>query len=196
MVKRTEETRNNPSWDDILQKSRELSTEALQSEYLENVLKKTNLQADLRTMINEKLALIYSKRGLYTHAASLLKEAAELSVSLMQKKERFLQEGIYHISAFEYAPAQYAFEKAVEAAPQADKEKLKRQVKENFLKAAAGLEKEKKISRAAEMYDWMIRKSDKTENLSEVKMKLSVLYEKLGKIQESISLRNQAKAGN
>jgi len=196
MVKRTEETRNNPSWDDILQKSRELSTEALQSEYLENVLKKTNLQADLRTMINEKLALIYSKRGLYTHAASLLKEAAELSVSLMQKRERFLQEGIYHISAFEYALAQYAFEKAVEAAPQAEKEKLKRQVKENFLKAAAGLEKEKKISRAAEMYDWIIRKSDKTESLSEVKMKLSALYEKLGKIQESISLRNQAKAGN
>ena len=196
MVKRTEETRNNPSWDDILQKLRELGTEALQSEYLENVLKKMGLVADLRIMVNEKLAMIHAKRGLYTHAASLLKEAAELSKSLVRKKELFLQEGIYHISAFEYAFAQYAFEKAVEAAPQTDKEKLKRQVKENFIKAAEGLEKERKISRAAELYDWIIRKSDKTENLSEVKMKLSVLYEKLGKIQESISLRNQVRAGN
>ena len=195
MVKRTEETRNNPSWDDILQKLRELGSEMLQTEYLENVLKKINLQADLRIMVDEKLASMYAKKGLYTHSASLMKEAAELTNVLSQRKERFLQEGIYHISALEYAFAQYAFEKAVEAAPNADKEKLKKQVKENFLKAAAGLEKEKKIARAAELYDWILRRSDKAENLSEIKMKLSELYEKLGKIQESISLREQAKSG-
>jgi len=189
MDKRTAETRGNLTADDILQRIHTLSP-MLQQEYLENLLQRLHLAPDLRILCSRKLADLYARREMYASAAKVMTNAASIAPTYVQKRELCMEAGMLAIKAKDYLLADDSFRHAGEEAPQHEKAKIMKEASDLFLFEAEQLEKRGKIARAAELYERIIRSEIPSETERKIKERLVILLEKLGKIQDSLRMRD------
>jgi len=193
MVKRTTEERVNPTTEDVRIKLKELASPMLQTEYLENILKRMAVQQDIRIFAAKNLSDLYVKRGLWSTAAKILDSAAEASEVFSERKSLFMGVGVYYIKAMEYMLADDAFRKALEATSPGEKARLSADIRNLFMQEADQLYKEAKIAKAAKLYERILKTAVSVEEKRKVMTALAVLYEKLARISESIQMRESAK---
>ena len=193
MVHRTSEDRQNPTPEDVRIKLKELSSPMLQTEYLENILKRMTVQQDVRIFAAKNLSDLYVRRGLWSTAAKILDSAAEASETFSERKSLFMGVGVYYIKAMEYMLADDAFRKALEAASPGEKARLSADIRNLFMQEADLLYKDAKIAKAAKLYERMLKTSSAASEKKKIMENLSFLYEKLARISESIQMRESAK---
>jgi len=192
MVKRTIEERQNLTEDDILQRLKEL-TPMLQQEYLENLLQRLNLDQRLKAISSRRLAELYARRGMYATASRVLTNAAMASPIFETKKELSMEAGMMAIKAGDYRLADDSFRHATEEAPPHEKDKIKKEAADLFLFEAEHLEKNRKSAKAIQLYEKILRTDPKDEETKKIKEKLVILYEKIGKIDDSLRMRDSIK---
>jgi tetratricopeptide (TPR) repeat protein len=164
----------------------------LQTEYLENILKRMTVQQDVRIFAAKNLSDLYVRRGLWSIAAKILDSAAEASEVFSERKTLFMGVGVYYIKAMEYLQADDAFRKALEATSPGEKARVTADIRNLFMQEADLLYKEAKIAKAAKLYERMLKTSAANSEKKKIMENLAVLYGKLARISESLQMRDSA----
>lgn len=188
MDKRTFESRQNLTEDDIMQKVRSLSS-ILQQEYLENLLQRLNLDPNLKIFSSRKLADLYARRGMYASSARVITHAASIAPTFAVKKDLSMEAGMMAIKAGNYLLADDSFKHATEEAPQHEKAKIQKEAQDLFLFEAEQLEQRGRVARAIQLYERLIRSDMDQGLIRKIKEKLVILYEKVGKIEDSMNMK-------
>lgn len=188
MIKKTTETKQNVTEEDVLRKIAAFSPE-LQLEYLENLAVRTDLSQTVRKIVCKKSSELYERKNMYFYAANKMKIAGELSLIPAERKEIFMKEGMLWLKATEYMNADDAFRKAIDAETQNNKKQLQKNIRALYYKEAENFEGVKKLAKAIDVYERIIRTQEEGEDMNTIKLKLSELYGRVGRIPESINLR-------
>ncbi len=192
MVKRTTEEKQNVTEDDIRMKLRNLSP-LLQQEYLENLLKRIEIQSNIKVFASRALAELYVAKRLYSSAAKIMENAADAALSFNDKKNILMTTAILYIKSGDYLMADDAFRRAVEIASPGEKGKLQLEAKNLMYTEAQDLAKENKFSKSVKIYERLLRSAATVEEKKKYMMPLVPLYEKLSRISDSIAMRNSLK---
>ena len=193
MVKRTTEEKQNPTEDDIRTRVKELSVPMLQSEYLENLLKRIAIQPSIKVFVSKNLADLYIRRGLWGSAAKTLENAADAATVFNEKKSLYMSVGSLYIKAMDYLLADDAFRKAVDAASIGEKARLAGDIRGIFLREAEALDKNGKIAKAVKLYERILRTATANDEKKKVMTSLMNLYEKLARINDFMAMRESLK---
>lgn len=188
MDKRTFEQRQNLTEDDIMQKVRGLSS-MLQQEYLENLLQRLTLDSRLKIYSSRKLADLYARQGMYASAARVITQAAMISSTFAVKKDLSMEAGMMAIKSGDYLLADDSFRRAAEEAPQHEKAKIQKEAQDLFLFEAEQLEQRGRVARAIQLYERLIRSDMHESIIRKIKEKLVILYENVGKIDDSMNMK-------
>jgi len=189
MVKRTTEIKENITADDVTMKVKELSSPMLQSEYLENILKRIVIQPDVKILASKMLSDLYVNRGLWSIAAKTLENAADAAQTFADKKNLYMSVGVLYIKSMDYLLADDAFRKALEATTPGEKARLSADIKNLFMNEADQLNKDKKIAKAAKLYERILKTASDINEKKKVMSALVVLYEKLARISDSMQMK-------
>jgi len=193
MVKRTVEEKQNPTEDDIRTRVKELSVPMLQSEYLENLLKRIAIQPSIKVFVSKNLSDLYIRRGLWGSAAKVLENAADAATVFNEKKTLYMSVGSLYIKAMDYLLADDAFRKAVDAASIGERARLTADIRGIFLREAEALDKDGKIAKAVKLYERILRTATAIEEKRKVMTSLMNLYEKLARVNDFMSMRESLK---
>ena len=193
MVKRTTEIKENITEDDVRMKVKELSSPMLQSEYLENVLKRIVIQPNVKILASKMLSDLYVARGLWSIAAKTLENAADAAQTFSDKKNLYMSVGVLYIKSMDYLLADDAFRKAIEAASPGEKARLAADLRNLFMREADQLNNDRKIAKAAKLYERILKTATDINEKKKVMSNLVVLYEKLARISDSMQMRDSLK---
>jgi tetratricopeptide (TPR) repeat protein len=195
MVKSTQEEKENPTEADVRMKLGTLSNE-LKIEYLENLIKRFSPPVPDTTKIFacRELAELYKAKGWWNNAARALEIAANTASTYREIKELWIEVAKLQIKNDDYLMASDSFKKAIEAAAPSERAKIFELIKQVHFQHAQEYEKARKQSAAVRAYEQTLRLSNLTDSeTTQIKTKLMQLYEKLGKVQAAIALREQLK---
>ena len=192
-MKRTTEEKQNVTEVDVMSRLKELNSPMLQSEYLENVLKKMALVPSVKTYASKTLAELYMKRGLWASAAKVLESAADAATIFNEKKSLYMSVGSLYIKAMDYLLADDAFRKALDSATPGEKARLAADIRAIFLREAETLDKEAKTAKATKLYERILRTATALDEKRKAMERLMVLYEKLARVSDSFAMRDALK---
>lgn len=162
----------------------------LKIEYLESALK-NNLPLEVKKYVYIKLSELYVKRLMVGVAARNMESAAEVALNFKEKKELYLKQVELLVKNLSFDEADKAIKKASSFAnTRAEKEDLNARYINIFAVRALELEKTQNMKKASEVYERLAYLQP--ENL-DIKKKLAVLYNRLGKIKEAIAMENALK---
>lgn len=192
---RTVEERENLTQDDVMSKMVELrKSPSLQQEYLENVLKKADILPAVKAFAAKNLAQSYAKNNFWNLAAKALENAMGNKMNYTEKKDLYMNAGVYRIKEGEFLAAEDNFKRAMEEAPKADQEKIKKEARNLFLKEAELLEKASRFSLAGRIYERLLHNSSDTAEKKIILEKLIYVYTRLSKIQELFAMKEMLKS--
>jgi tetratricopeptide (TPR) repeat protein len=191
-IKRTSDDRDNITELDVRNRLSSLSFE-LKIEYLENLLKRLVLPNDVKYTASKLLTDLYLQKGWITSAARAMERAAEAVNTFNERKEIFMNVGMLYIKALEPVFAGDAFKKAIDAASPGERAQLHRKIRDLWMSEAEALERANKRPKAIEIYEKMFRSTTDSYEQDAILKKLGPLYEKLGRIKDSIGIRESLK---
>ncbi len=189
MVKRTIEERKNLSESDVLEKLKTLGP-MLQQEYLENLNNRIELEPNLKVLVSKKLAEVYANRGMWSSAARVLTNAALACERFEPKKELHMQAGAVAIKAGDYLLADDNFRGAVEAAAPNEKARVQSDSADLYMAEATALDKSGKMTKAAQVYERILKSAKDNAVKRKITERLMALYEKLGRISDSMRMKS------
>jgi len=192
MAKKTFEEKEKLTEDDVNEKLRSLSS-TLQQEYLENLLKRFVLDQNIKILASKRLADLYARKGLWLNAARIMESAADSSPIFKERKDLYMKTGILYLKALNYLLATDSFKKALEAASPLEKAKLQEEINDLYLVEAEELDKKGKMAKAVQIYERILRTNPDAQKKRKISERLMVLYEKLGKIKDSLEMRDSLK---
>lgn len=193
MVKRTEVGFNEKiSESDMRTKLSTLSYE-LKIEYLENLLKQIILPNDVKYSASKILADLYLQKGWISSAAKAMERAAETVNTYEARKEVYMNVGMLYVQAMEFVSAGDAFKKAMDAAAPGERVALQKKIRQAWMSEADRMEKGSRRPKALEIYDRLLRTSNDYYEQDMLMKKIMFLYEKLGRIKDSIGIREALK---
>ena len=162
----------------------------LQMEYLEACLKK-KMGIDVNKFCFMRLSELYASKNMFSEAAKYISAATEIAVSLREKIQIYLKEMELLIKAGAYDKADFSLRKAMEEVViEREQREIINTVKGYYKKQALEFEKTGKNANATRIYEKLLTMSGGEEAL-EIRKKLLVLYEKIGKIREYMVLKKQ-----
>ena len=156
--------------------------------YLSNCLKKS-LDFDTRKFVLTNLSKLYEDRKMFNEAGKMLSFAADINTTFNGKISYFLKSTELFIKGGSYDEADLAFKKAGAIANTSQKIELKKRVKEMYqIQAKEYLGKDKRKN-AAGAYEKLLTLDLDPQEKDDIKAKLVVLYENLGKVREFYNMR-------
>ncbi|MBX4212530.1 hypothetical protein KW787_03705 [Candidatus Pacearchaeota archaeon] len=157
-------------------------------EYLTKCLKQ-NIDFDTRKFALTKLAQIYESKGMFSDAAKLMTNAADISPTYDGKMNDFMKAVDLHAKAGKFDEADAAFNKALVCASGIQKDRLKEKRKEIYRAQAKSYMDKDKRKNAMLAYEKMLNLDISNDERKQVQTILIGLYEKLGKIREFYALK-------
>ena len=189
MVKRTTEEKENPSEDDVRMRLKTLSP-MLQQEYLENLLKRLNLDPNIRLMCSREVTELYVRRGLWAGAAKTMESAATFIHNPNHRRDIYKQAAVLYLRAVDLLMAEDCFRKSLENASERERPFLRKEFENIHLTEALAMENGGKRAKAVEVYERMLRLNPEPPLQRKINERLVVLYEKLGRIRDHLNLRD------
>jgi len=171
------------------------NSDEVRIEILERLLRE-RLPKDLQKFALMQIASLHERKNWLSNAAKYYKMAAEISVTYREREDLFMKEVEMFIKAIMYNQADEAMKKAIEAvANPKNRDVIKERVIQLYLNEARMNEMNERRVNAIKTYEKvlsMIGESRK-DLRSQIMSKLVVLYERVGKVRDSIRLRDSLK---
>ena len=169
---------------DVKAKYETLSTDLTKMEYLESVLKTSDVNMDVKKFALTMLAELYEKRMMFDKAAKAMFGRAGYDITFREKIETYLKAAEYYAKAGNILGAEDMFSRASREGTQEQKAKVMLAKKNIYLSIAGDLEKRGRMSNGTKLYEHLLTiKLDDLEK-SMIKKKLSEYYKRMGRFNE------------
>lgn len=155
----------------------------IQIDYLNQFLKEP-LAMDMKKFVYLKLAGLYEKINMLVEAARMNENAGIISIAFTEKIKHYVKETELYIRAGSFDRADEALRKAMGQANSIEKENVYATIKDFYKRQAEIYEKEMKRNHAVRIYEKLLEIKISDIERKEIKERLLVLYEKLGKRKE------------
>lgn len=170
-------------------------SEELKLETLENLAKK-RLPADIQKFVFINMAMIHEHKSWWTNAAKYYRNAADIAVTFKEREDLYMKEVEMYIKAMMYNFADESMKKAMDAiANQKNREIIKNKVRDIYLNEARMCEMTEKRTHAIKAYEKALVFIPETQLdlKNSILNKLVILYERVGKVRDSMQLRDRLK---
>jgi hypothetical protein len=174
---------------DEVQKKAEKMSDFLRMEYLENCTRKFIDPEILRYCFAE-LSRLYERNVMYPDAIKYLIKYEEVSLTSKDKLAAYLKEIELIIKGGFYDRVDFAKNRAKDIAKGTDMYEIERKIIDMYKQEAAKFDKANKYSPALKAYEQLLHLL-KGEEQKEVKRKLVYLYNRLGRVRESIEMEKE-----
>lgn len=171
---------------DEVQKKAQSMSDFLRMEYLENCTKKIMDHEILRYCFAE-LSRLYERNVMYPDAIKYLIKYEEVCITSKDKIQAYLKEIELLIKGGFYDRVDFAKNRAKEIAKGTDMYEIERKIIDLYRQEAIKFDRQNKYSPALKVYE-QLHHLLKGEEQREIKKKLIFLYNKLGRVRESIEL--------
>lgn len=174
--------------DEIVIKSEKMS-DFLKMEYLENCAKKFTDKEILRYCF-KKLSELYEDRIMYSDALKYLSKYEEMCLTNKEKMQAYIKEIEILIKAGTYDKLEFSLKKIKEIASKKEIKEIEEKMIHLLKEEASKYDRLNKYSSALKAYEkllYLVNPEEKTE----IKRKLAYLYNKLGRIRESIEIEKE-----
>jgi len=149
-------------------------------DYLTKFLKE-DISLDMKKFCYSKLAETYENMKMFSDAARTFSSLAIISLTFSEKIKNYISESKFYIKAGEFTKSDEALKNAMNQGNNLQKNQIYEEIKKFYIKVAENYEKETKRNNATRVYEKMLEmKLDELER-REIKERLIILYEKLGK---------------
>ena len=189
MTDRFADLRDDMTEAEIMKKFSIFMSDELKAEFIENCLKK-KLDSSVKKNIHIKVADIYEKKRWYTNAALHVSAAVSCTDIYREKMGLYIKLGQLNIKDNKHIMARDAFKAAMDYANTEEKKKIGTDIKNLYLNEASSLDANGKWAKATSIYEYSLDLLNDAEKKT-VKQKLVVLYEKLGRIKDSIRMKRE-----
>ena len=189
MVDRFADLRDGMTEAEIMKKFSTFMSDELKAEFIENCLKK-KLDSSVKKNIHIKVADIYDRKKWYTNAASHISAAISCTDIYREKMGLFMKLGQLNIKDNKHIMARDAFKSAMDYANSGEKKKISDDIKNLYLSGASSLDANGKWTKAALIYEYSLDLLTDAEKKA-VKQKLVILYEKLGRVKDSMRMKKE-----
>jgi len=158
-------------------------------DFLSTCLKK-QMDFDTKKFVLLKLSEIYEARKMFSEAAKMMRNAAEINTTYDGKMTDFMKSCSLFVKSGHFDEADVSFTKAMACASGMQKDRIKAMRKEAFKAQAKEYIARDKRSHAAETYEKLLGlESLAPDEKREAQSTLLILYEKLGKVKEFYALK-------
>lgn len=157
-------------------------------DYIKRLLKE-NPNIELKKFCYLKLAEVYEKRNMFNDASKMYENIGILSVTFTDKIKNHVKEAELYIRAGFFDKADDATKKAMNFCNVAQKEEVLKLIRDFYKRQAESYENEMRRNHAVKLYERLIQMNLPEPEKDEIKNKLRVLYEKLGKFREADMLK-------
>ena len=172
-----------------VQAKAEKMSDFLRMEYLENCTKKFMDKEILRYCFQE-LSRLYERNAMFPDAIKYLARYEELAGTNTEKRTAYLKEAELLIKAGFYDRIEFTHNKIKEISSPKELKEIDQKIIQLLKDAAAMYDRQNKYSPATKTYEKLLQLS-KPEDKTEIKRRLVFLYNKLGKVRESIELERE-----
>ena len=167
----------------------EKMSDFLRMEYLENCTKKFMDSEILRYCFLE-LSRLYERNIMYPDAIKYLARYEEISPTNREKIQAYLKEIELLVKAGLYERIEFAHKKAKDIATPKEINDINQKIIQLLKDEAAKYDKLNKYTPSTKAYEKLLQLA-RPEEKTEIKRRLVFLYNKLGKIRESIELERE-----
>lgn len=150
---------------------------------------KRQLDFDTKKFVLLKLAEVYEIGKMFSEAAKMMRNAAEINSTYEGKMNDFMKSCILFVKGGNFSEADVSFTKALGCATELQKAKLKSERKEAFKIQAKEYLARGRRSHAVEAYEKLLSFELSFDEKKEVQTTLLDLYEKLGKVKDFYALK-------
>ncbi len=161
----------------------------VQIDYLTKFLKE-NISIDIKKFVYLKLAGIYEKKGMLNDAAKMFDRIALISIAFSEKIKHYVKEAELYIKFGDFNKVDEAMKKAMNEANTIEKQDIYFAIKNFYKRQAEVYEKELRRNHAVRIYEKLLETNITESERQEIKEKLLVLYEKLGRFDEARRLES------
>lgn len=176
--------------EDILNKISGKSDE-IKLEFLEKTVKTMENDQETRKLAFLIMAELYIKKMWWTNAARAYQNAADLAKTFDEKKDLFFKSGTLFVRAEDYFTAEDTFRKTLVLALKKEREPLKEKVIQVYLDLGKEYENKRMQTKAISLYNKTLTLNLPLEKANEIRDKIAILYEKIGKPREATWVRQQ-----
>lgn len=170
---------------DVKAKVETLSTDLTKMEYLESVLKTSDVNMDVKKFALGILAELYDKKLMFDKAARAMAGKAGYDITFREKVESYIKAGEYHAKAGNILAADDAFARASREGNTEQQSKVALARKNIYFAVANDLEKRMRMANAVKFYEHLLTlKIDDLEKAM-VKKKLVEYYKRVGRFQDA-----------
>ncbi|MEM4259434.1 MAG: hypothetical protein QXS38_01580 [Candidatus Pacearchaeota archaeon] len=155
---------------------------------LSSALKK-QLDFDTKKFVLLKLAEVYESRKMFSEAAKMMRNAAEINSTYEGKMNDFMKSCTLFIQGGNFSEADISFTKALGCATELQKNQLKNARKEAYIAQAKDYLAKNRRSHAVEAYEKLLSLDLSLNEKRDAQNVLLGLYEKLGKVKEYYALK-------
>ena len=160
-------------------------------ELLERITKSIDADQETRKQAFILMTEVYIKKMWWSNTAKAFMNAADLAKTFDEKKDLFFKSGTYFVRADDYFTAEDNFRKAIVLASKKDKAPLKQEVINVYLNLAKEYESKKMQTKTISVYNRALGLNLPIEKANEIREKIAILYEKIGKPREATQIRQQ-----
>jgi len=166
-------------------------SDEIKLENFEKIVK--NPEFDAETRKNAFLAMvdIYIKKMWWNNVAKAYNNAADLAKTFSEKQDLFFKSGTYYVRADDYFTAEDTFRKSIVLAPKKDRISILNKVYEVYINLAKEYENRRMQTKAIAVYNKSLTLNLPLEKANEIRERMAVLYEKIGKPREATWIRQQ-----
>lgn len=150
---------------------------------------KMQIDFDTKKFILLKLTEIYEARKMYSEAARMIRNAAEINTTYDGKMNDFMKSCTLFIKSGSFDEADVSFTKALGSATELQKGRLKAARKEAYKAQAKEYVAKGRRSHALDAYERILSFELTPEEKREAQSALLNIYEKLGKVKEFYALK-------
>ncbi len=161
----------------------------VQIAYLTDILEE-KLPIDIKKFICFKLAGIYEKKFMFKDAAKMFDHVAFISIAFSEKIKYHIKEAELYIKEGDFELVDHAMKKAMSDANASEKAEIYFIIKNSYNKQAEIYEKEMRRNRTVKIYEKLLHMDLSELEKNDIKAKLLVLYEKLGRLKEYFALKH------
>lgn len=176
--------------DELLQRLRAQPSEAKKQEFLETVLKKP-VALDVKMAALTALADLFIEKKWFSLAARNYCYAADLANTFREKMDLYFKGGVLYLRSGDYVAAEDNFRKVLVLSASKDKETLKQKILTLYFEHAGEYEKERQYTKAIAAYNRILMMNLPLQKSNEIREKLVMLYEKIGRPIDANQMRSQ-----